>query len=64
MVEKRLVPCKVGRYRSGAVKKRLVYVAMCGKCGIEFVLSAHQRKLFLDGERNHFTCGCERVLKR
>ena len=63
MVENRLVSCKVGRYRSGAVKKRLAYVAMCGRCGIEFYLNVYQCKLFIDGDINHFTCGCERVLK-
>lgn len=61
-VEKRLVDCKRGVYRSGRPKQRVVYVSKCSKCGREFVLNAYQRKLFNSGSRKTFECGCVRFV--
>lgn len=60
-VEKRLVDCKRGRLRSGRARQRVVFVCRCSVCGREFVLSAYQRKLFEDGVRKSFSCGCVKI---
>jgi len=61
-VEKRLVDCRRGKLRSGAARKRVVYVCRCGRCGREFVLNAYRRKQFLSGEKQYFNCGCVKIV--